>query len=124
MDVQKYGCFYDLEANPGAETKNGTNNKMYSKIHFYFADLSYKQYEETKEITFNVAFCDLGNVAGFYWGMSIISFFHVVWYVPRCMYDWWIARKRNAVAPQIPGGGMDEEDASDMGSMEEEEEEE
>lgn len=76
--------FYDLERSSGP-IFNGT---MYSKIHVYYADMEYRQYEETKEISAYVAFCNVGNVIGLYLGMSIAGIFHVLYYVPRYLYYW------------------------------------
>lgn len=81
--------FYDLDP------RNETNHKdsMYSRIHFYYADFAYRQHQEVKESSIYIAFCDFGNVVGLYWGMSIISFFHVFFYVPRFFYCWKESRK-------------------------------
>lgn len=48
--------FIYLEKNDTNKQKN--NNTMFSRIHVYYADLSYRRYEQTKEVTIYLAFCE------------------------------------------------------------------
>lgn len=66
---------------------------MYSRIHVYYGDLAYRHYSEEYERTAYVTFVELGGVIGLYWGMSIISIFHVLFYVPRYTFLSCKARK-------------------------------
>lgn len=91
-----WGSFFDTEVVDGPSS-NGT---MYSKIKVYYADLAYRQYEETKQVTTYLAFCNFGSVIGLYLGMSIVSIFHLVYYVPPYLYVLTKRRfRRTAVAP-------------------------
>lgn len=71
---------------------------MYSKIHVYYGDLGFRQYDKKLEKSVYIAFCDFGNVVALYWGMSIVSFLHVLYYLPRYLYQKWrFHRRRNQV---------------------------
>lgn len=94
--------FFDLAQSYGP-TFNGT---MYSDIKVYYADLGYRQYEETRQVSVYVAFCNFGNVIGLYLGMSIMSIFHVLYYVPRYFYVWVKWRVlRTPVVPILEASG-------------------
>lgn len=75
---------------------------MYARIHLYYAELGYRQYTEVKEQKIYLAFCDFGNVVGFYWGMSIVSFFHVFFYIIRYMYVKRRAKRKVAPEAEVP----------------------
>lgn len=88
--------FYYLE--PATETKAFEDKKrMRGLIHVYYSELEHRQYEETKQLTFYLMFCNLGSVWGLYWGMSIVSFFHVLFYLIRYMY--YVCKDRKPLTP-------------------------
>lgn len=59
---------------------------MKSKIHVYYADFGYRQYRQVKEMTAYLVFYAFCNIFMLYLGMSVISFFHLAFYVPRYAY--------------------------------------
>src|SRR3954454_14269944 len=71
---------------PDDRTKD--NDQIYSKVHIFYGDFEYLQHNQIKAATVYLAFYELGNVVGFYWGMSVISFFHVLVYVSCYTYVW------------------------------------
>jgi hypothetical protein len=74
---------------------------MYSKIHIFYESLDYRQFEEVKQPRIYLAFCDFGNVIGFYWGMSIVSFFHVLFYLPRYLYYYYWQTKKGSKSGKV-----------------------
>lgn len=86
-----------------SESQSSARKYMCSKIHVYYTDFGYRQHKAVKEKTIYTAFCDLGSLAGLYWGMSIISFFHVFFYVPRYLIALRRARQAGRRVAPAPG---------------------
>lgn len=63
-----------------------SDHLMYSRIHVYYGSLAYRQHEQVKAITNYLAFYAICNVLFLHWGMSVISFFHIAYYVPKYLY--------------------------------------
>lgn len=88
--------FYDLQRREEID-----EGRMYSRIHIFYADFTYHQYEHVPETTLYLVFCDFANVVALYLGMSTISFFHVGFYVVRYWYVRIKIRGRAKVAPAV-----------------------
>lgn len=62
---------------------------MRSAIHVYYDNFGYRLHTETKENVY-LLFYDLGNIFLLCWGMSVVSFFHIFFYVTR----YFVVRRR------------------------------
>lgn len=85
--------FYLQRADPAPAKR-----EMFSKIHVYYADFGYRQHVEVKEMTEYLAFYAFCNIFILYLGMSVISFFHLAFYVPYYVY---VLRKYGPPRPSV-----------------------
>lgn len=86
---------------------------MFARIHVYYGELGYREHTEVKDSKIYLAICDFGNNVGFYWGMSMVSFFHVFFYTLQYLYlrrrqkdakkekPLFVIKKKNHKAPPI-----------------------
>lgn len=63
-----------------AKENQSAKNLLYSRMHIFFADFLYQQQEETLAVNIYLAFCNFGNVVGFYLGLSIVGIFEVIFW--------------------------------------------
>lgn len=77
---------------------------MFSKIHVFYPDYSYRQHEETLAVPSYLAFCEFGDAIALYLGMSLVTLAEIVYYGWGYCYargeEWRKKRKKNRVAPE------------------------
>lgn len=98
------GSFVDLEK---SGTASVDNYSLYSRVHVYYSEFSYRQYEEVKVPVICIALGNLGNVYGCYWGMSVISFCYIFVYVPNYFYWSWKARRDRRIRIALATLGLE-----------------